>query len=281
MSSLGVLRSLELLLADQCLLRNTPFDTPMASDSLRRLLSPDSDSPLVPLQLPHAQRIAGTIGFIVSTTRPDAYFAYCVVSRFLGESTLTEYAYRCLLRVAFYLVSTKTLFLTYHPLPPGASRQDLLRAYCDSSHGNAGKGLSYGGFVVLSVAGGAIAWKCIIPKAGDDSPGASELRIAVRAYKCILALRSLLLDLGIGLHQLHPTPLFTDFQSVSEGISAEKIGKNSRWMASRYAMIVWGVLCLSILLCSTPSSGNVSDILTKALVGEPFFRHRATLLGHL
>ena len=182
--------------------------------------------------------------------------------------------------MAFYLVATKDLYLTYHPLPPGASRADLLRCYCDSSHGNAGKGLSYGGFVVLSVSGGAIAWKCLVPKAGDDSPGASELRIAVRAYKCILGLRTLLLDLGIGLHQLHPTPLFTDSQSVSEGISAEKINKNSRWMASRYAMLVWGVLCLTLLLCSVPSSGNVSDILTKALVGEPFFRHRATLLGH-
>ena len=82
---------------------------------------------------------------------------------------------------------------------------------------------------------GAIAWKCLVPKAGDESPGASELHIAVRAYKCIQGLRTLLLDLGIGLHQLHPTPLFTDSQSVSEGISAEKISKNSRWMASRYA----------------------------------------------
>jgi hypothetical protein len=198
----------------------------------------------------------------------------------VNENSLTDFAFRCLLRVAFYLVSTKDLYLTYHPLPPGASHGDLLRCYCDSSHGNAGKGLSYGGFVVLSVSGGAIAWKCLVPKAGDDSPGASELRIAVRAYKCVQGLRTLLLDLGLGLHQLHPTPLFTDSQSVSEGISAEKINKNSRWMASRYAMIVWGVICMTILLSSIPSSGNVSDILTKALVGEPFFRHRATLLGH-
>ena len=252
----------------------------MAADSLRRLLVPDCQSPLVPLLLPLAQRIAGTIGFIVSATRPDAYFAYCVVSRFLSETTLTDLAFRFLLRVAFYIVSTKHLYLTYHPLPPGASRNALFTASCDSSHGNAGKGLSYAGFVVLSVAGGAIAWKCVIPKAGDDSPGASELRIAVRAYKCIQALRTILLDLGVGLHQVLPTPLYTDSQSVAEGIAAEKIGKNSRWMASRYAMLVWGALCLTILLRTVPSSGNVSDILTKALVGEPFVRHRATLLGH-
>ena len=37
---------------------------------------------------------------------------------------------------------------------------------------------------------------------------------------------------------------------------------------------------MTILLCSVPSEDNVSDILTKALVGEPFFHHRATLLGH-
>jgi hypothetical protein len=89
--SFGVIRNLELLLVGQYRITSL-CDTPMASDSLRRLLASTTTSPLVPLLLPLAQRVAGTIGFIVSTTRPGAYLAYCVVSR-----PLSDFAFRCLL----------------------------------------------------------------------------------------------------------------------------------------------------------------------------------------
>ena len=51
-------------------------------------------------------------------------------------------------------------------------------------------------------------------------------------------------------------------------------------MATRYAMIRWAVLCLTIVLYGIASEDNPADILTKALPALLFFQHRAVMLGH-
>ena len=96
---------------------------------------------------------------------------------------------------------------------------------------------SYRGFVLTCVGGGALAWKCAAPAAGDDSTGAAELRMGSLAYKYILVLRTLQVDLDIGVAPTRPTVLFTDAQAMIDGTGCERLKKSSRWMASRYAMI--------------------------------------------
>ena len=50
-------------------------------------------------------------------------------------------------------------------------------------------------------------------------------------------------------------------------------------MATRYAMIRWGLACKTIRLMKVPADENVADIVTKCLTGALFIRHRARILG--
>jgi hypothetical protein len=103
--------------------------------------------------------------------------------------------------------------------------------------------------------------------------------MVVVAYKCILALRTLLKDMSCGMDQTTPTPLYTDSRSVEQGAACEKVKSSSRWMATRYAMVRWGITCLTLILLAIASSDNPADMMTKCVPKDAFFRHRAVLLG--
>ena len=64
------------------------------------------------------------------------------------------------------------------------------------------------------------------------------------------------------------------------GTACEKVSKDSRWMATRYAMVRWGITCLTIILLGISTWDNPADILTKCVSKDLFLRHRAVLLGH-
>jgi hypothetical protein len=289
-SCLGVIRQLEDLIAAHPPLNGARFDVPLPVDALARLREgPTPSSPLCPEHLELAQRLAGTIGFVTTMTRPDAHFAYCTLSRYLSEPRLTTRVFSYLVRVARYLTTTKRmcLHLTAPPIVNGGL--DLFSIYADSSHGNGENGVSLGGFVLLCRGregaegarrgGGAIAWKCEAPEEGDDSSGAAELRMVVRALKYTIAMRTLQRDLSIGVAPTQPTNLYTDAASVVSGRAGERMAKSSRWLAVRYAMVRWAEKCRTVRMGKTTSEGNCSDIMTKCLVGPAFIRHRATILG--
>ena len=181
------------------------------------------------------------------------------------------------MRIARYLLETVDLALTLRPAEHHVD--EPLCCFSDSSHGNAPEGRNYAGFVIMSTGGGALSWCTGAPRPSDDSPGAAELRMIVAAYKRILGLRTLLADLNLGLEPVGPTPLYTDSKSVADGQACERIDKNSRWMASRYAMVRWGIECGTVELLLEKGTGNCADIFTKALTGEVFVRHRAVVLG--
>ena len=54
------------------------------------------------------------------------------------------------------------------------------------------------------------------------------------------------MDLDIGIAPTRPTALFTDVQAMIDGTECERLKKSSRWMASKYAMIRWGLACGTI-----------------------------------
>ena len=283
----AVIRSLVDLIAPYTDYFSTTIPTTPLPQAALKLLrdQPDDQATIRPSFIPHAQKIAGTIGFIVTSVRPDAYFAYCVLAAYVNGTRMSELAFRLLIRIARYLTHTIHLGLTLispPPAPVGGAPPlglDFYSAFVDSAHGNAPDGLSYGGFIVVCDGGGALAWKCIAPAAGDDSTGAAELRMGTLAYKYILALRSLQQDLDLGVGPTKPTPLYTDAQAMIDGTGCERLKKSSRWMATRYAMIRWGLRCRSIRLAKVAAERNCADIVTKVLTGELFERHRHTILG--
>ena len=278
----GVIKSMSELIKPYPLAPGVTDAWPMSPNATRELRAgPSEKNPLVPLLIPIARQICGTIGFIVTHVRPDAYFAFCVLAKYMGDK-LTKRAFAHLLKLAWYLVRTHDIPLVLYPPPSEGvvwGRAGVCSAWVDSSHGNSDEGLSYGGFVVMNNEGGALAWKCKAHEIATDSPGAQELVMATSCYKYILALRMLLLDLRLHADPMGPTPLYTDSQILLDGSQCEKLAKSSRWLATRYAMIRHGRACGLIDSIKVKSEDNVADIVTKPLTGETFIRHRATILG--
>jgi len=290
LSCVGVIRQLEDLILPYPPLHGARFDVPLPADALSRLREgPSVAYPLCPERLELAQRIAGTVGFVTNMTRPDAHFAYCVITRYLSLTKLTQRVFGYLVRLARYLTSTKHLCLTLTAPSIADGGLDLISVYADSSLGNGESGLTYGGFVIVCrgqamadgsrFGGGAIAWKCETPEEGDDSSGAAELRMVVRATKYTIGIRTIMRDLAIGIAPTQPTNIYTDSSSVVSGRGGERMTKSTRWLAVRYAMVRWAEKCRTVRLAKTASAGNCGDIMTKCLTGAVFLRHRATVLG--
>ena len=315
----GVIRRLEILLESHP--RPTLACTyPLAAQALSRLTEgPTERYPLVPHLAEAVAPILGTIGFITGIVRADGYFGYCVLSRHATPERITGFVYDCILRLGHYLVNTRHLCLNLttpalEQHADGSSSLDLFETYVDSSHGNAEDGLSYGGFVLSSMAappaslagiavpappdtpqpdapqpdapaarpcgGGALAWKCSAPRDAADSSAGSESKQAVLAYKYTLAARILLAELGAGVAPSRPTPFYLDAQTVLDGTNCERLDKRSRWLSVRYAMLRWGMACLTIAAKKRSAARNVSDGLTKNLTGPLFYNGRARLLGY-
>jgi hypothetical protein len=103
--------------------------------------------------------------------------------------------------------------------------------------------------------------------------------MATLAYKYLLAALLLLAELRVGVTPTGPTPFYLDAQAVLDGTTCERLAKKSRWMAMRYAMLRWGIMCGTIQPLKRHSSRNPSYGLTKCLVGPGFENARARLLG--
>ena len=258
----------------------------MAATALQSLRDTPSDTdPLDLTLLPPMRRILGCVGFIVVTVRCDAYFAYCVLSRYVNDRRMTAGVSRLVLRLAHYLVATIHLHL--HLASPERVRRgdgtfglDLFQCYTDSSHGNGGDGLGYAGIVIMTRgAGGALGWKVMLPPNGFDSTAAAELHATTVALKYTVAIRTLQSELDLDVAPTEPTPLYTDAQAVTDGSSMERMTRATRWLAAKYAMVRWGIACRAIALGQVSSEDMIADIVTKAIVGARFYSLRARVLG--
>ena len=128
----------------------------MAETALRALReSPSEADPLDLTHLAPMRSILGCIGFIVVTVQCDAYFAFCVLSRYVNDRRLTKLAGRLVLRLAHYLVATIHLHL-HLASPERVRRGDgsyglgLFECFTDSSHGNGEDGLGFAGVVIMT-----------------------------------------------------------------------------------------------------------------------------------
>jgi hypothetical protein len=80
-SCMGVIRRLESLLGTTPLLAGERCDWPLPAVALRVLADgPTPANPLVPHLVASVAPILGTVGFVAGLARPDAYFAYVVLT---------------------------------------------------------------------------------------------------------------------------------------------------------------------------------------------------------
>jgi len=115
-----------------------------------------------------------------------------------------------------------------------------------------------------------------------DSSGGAELVVTTVALKYTLGILMLFADLrlnGVPVAAPSPVPFNVDASAVIDGATAERITKETRWMASRKAMLRSALARGVITINKVATEDNVADILTKSLTGPSFERHRSTLLG--
>jgi len=246
---------------------------PMAHDALKLMASaPDDANPRLDHLQSEARSIVGLGGFIACNLRPDAFFAYVAITQRIAHH-FTKQVWHATLRWAHYLVNTRELRLTYR-----YTDEPRWCMHSDSSLVNTDGGGSYGGFAFgLEGNSGYVDWRCIVPRMLSDSSAGVELIMATLATKSMLGYRMLLKELRVLPEG--PMPLYLDAKAVIQGADMEKVTREMRFMAVRYAMLRQVVDDKKIELKKVDTEWNRGGIFTKPLVGEAFLRGRAMALG--
>jgi histone deacetylase 1/2 len=245
-------------------------ETPMAEDALTRLFleAPARDGTFVT----KARSILGIGGYVVCQARPDAYFAFIVLSQLVGRG-ITNNIWKAILRWAWYLVNTKDLKLYYHR---GDGSLDWV-AYTDSSMGNAQGAGSYGGAAFHFPGSGLFAWMVKVPKAKTDSTGGAELLMASLAGKAILGWRIFSRELSLPVQG--PNVLKTDSKATLDCIMKEGTSTQQRYVSIRAGMLREMVNADAVRLEYVGSDENIADVFTKPLGRLAFLRLRDLVLG--
>jgi hypothetical protein len=250
--------------------RGYSVDVPMVKDGPKLCRQPpSSENPLLgPTVQSRARSIIGLGGFIACNFRPDAYFAFVVLTQFVSHN-FTRNVWNAVLRWAYYLINSAEYCLTYRRY----KSFDWLM-YTDSSAGGVG---NFGGYCA-GVRGSALFdWKCFTPRRLTDSSAAAELVMATAAVKSVIGFRMLFKELK--LQPEGPTDFMVDAQAVISGTEMEKITREMKYMAARYEMIRASEADGAIRKVKIPTTLNCADMFSKPLVGDDFFRLRALVLG--
>jgi hypothetical protein len=234
---------------------------------------------LGPCEVRAAQTLLGLGGWITANNALEATFAYSVLASRVAHY-LTPVVWKAVLQWANYLVATKGLRLTF--CANGAENE--IEIVTDSSAHNAGAGKSWGGYAFAHAGGGsgrptsgAFAVKCLTPKTLGGSLAATELIMATEALKACFGWRMLMTEIGFKCEGAIRFGM--DANAVLLGTKRGKVTRCMKYMARRYAMMRDGVENGVIVLHEIPTELNCADLFTKPVVGLPFQRLRALLLG--
>jgi hypothetical protein len=220
-----------------------------------------------------AQEIAGLVaGWIATSCRPDDYFAYVVLSKYLAFG-LTRTVWRALLRWATYFVETPEVKLTYRACPDDAD----LEVFADSALFYAGSGASYGGYAARFPGSGVFAWKSFAPRKLGTSSGAAETTMAAHAVHYVIGQRIMSRELGVGKDRA--TVLHTDNMATLQGTTMENLPAAQRYMAARRAVIRHAQEAGVVELRHVGTDRNIADMFTKVLPRERVLRLRDLVLG--
>jgi hypothetical protein len=219
-----------------------------------------------------AQQIAGLGGFIVLCCRPDAYFAYVVLSQYLAHG-LTNTIWNALIRWATYIYVNTALRLTYWASSDGKP----WAVYVDSSLFNAPNSRSMGGYLALYEGSGAFAWRCFSPRKLASSSGGSETIMASHAAQYILGQR--ILDKELGIHEGKPNEMYSDNLATLQGTEMENVPARQRYLAARRAIL--RQVCTEEKICASSRSPPTTTRPTCSLSRSrgKFTKLRAIVMG--
>ena len=254
-----------------------PANTPILHGA--QLLTPDPQEELSAeereqlAKLPY-RSLVGSLMYVASGTRPDIMFAVSKLSRFL--SCYREAHWQAAVRVVRYLKGTRDMELELG----GVSTSLSLIGYCDSDYANDPRheGRRSVAGHCFSLGSGMVSWSSKKQKTIADSTCAAEYMAASEAGRELVWLRTLLGELGFG--SALPTPLLCDNSAAVVLCGDQAFHNRVKHLDVKYHWIRERVDNGELIVGRIPSSGNVADILTKALPGPLFTSLRGYLGVH-
>ena len=249
-----------------------PATSPMAHGT--QLLRPHPNEQLDDVErerlanIPY-RSLVGSLMYIASGTRPDIAFAVGKLSRFLD--CYREAHWQAAVRVVRYLKDTRMFSLRL-----GGTSSSLI-GYCDSDYANdpgAEGRRSVAGYC-FSLGDGMVSWSSKKQKTIADSTCAAEYMAASEAGRELVWLRTLLRELNF--EQSHATPLLCDNSAAVLLCGDQAFHNRVKHLDVKYHWIRERVEKEEMVVGRIPTSGNVADILTKALPGPRFVTLRGCL----
>jgi len=122
------------------------------------------------------------------------------------------------------------------------------------------------------------SWLVVASRRLSYSSAGNELIANAEGPNVTLGYRFMSKELGVHPPGSH-TEVFTDATAVMNGVLKDKVGRVSRYLSTRQAMLRQGIDDGVIELVKTPGTENVIDIGTKPLVGEALHGARSRALG--
>ena len=124
---------------------------------------------------------------------------------------------------------------------------------------------------------GALWWACSTPPKTGESTGVAELHQIVRCIKAATGTRIYLKELGCG--PTRPTLTHTDSRTALDAARSSRVSWDSKWVCTRLAMVRNYEADGTGVIVHEDTEDLMADLLSKPLVGDALFEHRATALG--
>ena len=242
--------------------------------------------------------LLGELLYAYTTCRPDIGYAVVTLSKFATCPDNIHYAY--LKGVAKYLRRTIHWGIRYRRYRPDptqgsvaydfASTSDDLpdfpapsdpltpMAFVDAAHANDLRNRRSQTGYVITMCGGAIAYRSKTQSVTATSSTEAEFIAAVSAAKTVKYIRALLSDIGFA--QTEPTRIFEDNIAAIMIVNAKKPTERSRHIDVQYFAIQDWKDAGHIAMHHIPGVLNPADDLTKPLGWVLHARHARRFMGH-
>ena len=252
-----------------------PMDTPMDPGTATAMMklpvaTADTADPNV---LKLYRKLVGMIIWLYKT-RPDMAFTINLLARFLHNATKAHYDI-ARGRPLRYLSGTKFRGLVFSP---GDSSEWHLSGESDSDlAGDLVSSRSTLGFYNKMGRFGTVSYNCSLDKKIHTATQAAETHALASMCKDTIWLRQLLHELGF--KQGEATPQDTD----NRGVYLQSTKQVNHAVAKHFRIAQAFIRNLSdrgvVTVGKVGTENNGSDMFTKALSKEPFFRHRLKTMG--
>lgn len=232
---------------------------PMASNSKISKIGNGTVESLI-INVPYRQ-LVGSLLYASLSTRPDISYSVNVLSRYCSEPRKAHWNF--LKNIVRYLIGKED-----YGLINKRGKEISLSCYTDSDHGGCiDTRRSTSGWIIL-LNSTPIIWKSSRQATTTTSTCESEFVSCSTASKDLLWVRNLLSELGINLK---PTPVHIDNQGTIKLIRNNQTHAKTKHLDIKLHFIR-DINNKSIQVRYVPSEDNISDLLTKPLPSNKFYK---------